>query len=143
MLSRPVAGPADVPALYATLRRALPVLARMGVDDHVVDQDELALYSTLFETHDRSSLGRFLDATIGPLLDHDAKRGSMLATTLLHYFDDERNAKATARRLHIHVNTMRQRLATIESLVGPWSRGSRALEPHVALRLWRLRGPAD
>jgi len=141
VLSRPVAEPAEIPALYATLKRALPVLRRLGVDGQVIGQNELALYSTLFETHDRASLTAFLDATIGALISHDRKRTSELAATLLTYFDSNQNAKVTAQRLQIHVNTVRQRLATIEDLLGHWGNASRALEIHIALRLWSLRAP--
>jgi sugar diacid utilization regulator len=137
-LSRPVARAADLPALYATLRRALAVLGRIGVQGQIVGQDELAIYSTLFETHDAASLNRFLDATIGPLIAHDSQRGSELAATLLAYFDCNQNAKTTAQRLGIHVNTVRQRLATIEDLLGHWGQAARALEIHIAVRLWNL-----
>ncbi len=143
--SRPVSGPVAIPALYATLKRALAVLGRLGVAGHVVGQNELALYSALFETHDDGSLGEYIAATVGPLLAHDhaheRHRGSGLAGTLLAYFDANGNAKATAQRLDLHVNTVRQRLATIESLVGHWGNAARALELHVALRLWKLRLP--
>ena len=138
VLSRPVSGPAEIPALYATLRRALTVLGRIGVHNQIISQNELALYSTLFETHDEASLSEFLDAAIGPLVLHDRKRGSQLALTLLRYFACNQNAKATAQQLGIHVNTVRQRLTTIETLVGDWSNASRALEIHIALCLWSL-----
>ncbi len=137
-LSRPVARAADIPALYATLRRALAVLGRIGVQGQIVGQDELAIYATLFETHDQASLASFLQATIGPLVAHDGQRGSDLAATLLAYFDCNQNAKSTAQRLGIHVNTVRQRLATIEDLLGHWGQASRALEIHIAVRLWNL-----
>jgi PucR C-terminal helix-turn-helix domain/GAF domain/GGDEF-like domain len=143
VLSRPVSGPAEVPALYATLRRALAVLRRIGVHGRIVGQNELALYSTLFETHDEASLSAFLDATIGALLSHDRKRTSELANTLLTYFDSNQNAKLTAQRLQIHVNTVRQRLATTEDLLGHWGSASRALEIHIALRLWSLSSTAE
>ncbi len=142
VLSRPVAGPAEVPALYATLKRALPILGRIGVGGHIVGQNDMALYSTLFETHDQSSLRGFLDATIGPLLSHDLKRGSELTATLLSYFDNNQNAKTTSQRLNIHVNTVRQRLASVEELLGYWGNATRALELHIALRLWSLTGQA-
>ena len=138
VLSRPIGGPAEIPALYATLGRALPVLRRIGVQGQIVNQNELALYSTLFETHDQASLGSFLEATIGPLISLDRKRSAELAPTLLSYFDNNQNAKTTAQRLGIHVNTVRQRLATIETLLGHWGQASRALEIHIALRLWQL-----
>ena len=129
--------------MHATLRRSLVVLGRLGVQGRVVGQDELAIYSTLFETHDRASLHNFLEATIGPLLAHDQKRGSDLAATLLAYFDCNQNARTTAQRMGIHVNTVRQRLATVEDLLGHWGHASRALEIHIALRLWSLSTPAS
>ena len=143
VLSRPVARPAEIPALYATLRRSLVVLGRLGMQGRLVGQDELAIYSTLFETHDQASLHNFLEATIGPLLAHDQKRGSDLAATLLAYFDCNQNARTTAQRMRIHVNTVRQRLATVEDLLGHWGHASRALEIHIALRLWSLSTPAS
>ena len=141
VMSRPVAGPAEIPALFATLKRGLAVLRRIGVRSEVVAQNELALYSTLFETHDNASLAEFIDATIGPLIAHDARRGTDLSSTLLALFDASQNARATAQRLGIHVNTVRQRLVTIAGLVGTWEQASRALELHVALRLRSLVGP--
>jgi len=139
VLSRPVLAPAEFPALYAALRRGLSVLARLGMREGIVAQNEMALYSVLFETHDQSSLAAFLDATIGAVTSHDARRGSELTATLLTYFDTHQNAKLTASRMGIHVNTVRQRLASVEELLGHWGSASRALEIHMALRLWRLR----
>jgi len=138
VLSRPVASAAEIPALYATLRRALGVLGRIGVQGHIVGQNELAMYSTLFETHDQASLADYLESTIGAVLVHDRKRTTELAATLLSYFDCNQNAKTTAQKLGIHVNTVRQRLATTEDLLGHWGQAGRALEIHVALRLWHL-----
>jgi DNA-binding PucR family transcriptional regulator len=114
------------------------VLGRLGLRAGIVAQNEMALYSVLFETHDQSSLVSFLDATIGPVMSHDSKRGSELTFTLLSYFDSNQNAKTTASRMGIHVNTVRQRLASVEELLGHWGSASRALEIHMALRLWSL-----
>lgn len=138
VVSRPVGSPAGIPALYATLKRALGVLGRLGVQGQVIGQNELALYSALFETHDQTSLSQFLEATIGCVIAYDRKRNAELAHTLLNYFDCNQNAKTTAQRLGIHVNTVRQRLATIEELLGHWGHAARALEIHMALRLWSL-----
>jgi GAF domain-containing protein len=138
VLSRPLAAAAEIPATYTTLRRALPVLRRIGIQAQVLPQNEMALYSTLFETHDQDSLASFLAATIGPVTSYDQKRGTELAQTLLNYFDANQNAKVAGQRLGIHVNTVRQRLATIEDLLGHWGNATRAMEIHIALRLWSL-----
>lgn len=141
VISKPISSPTEIPAIHATLRRALAVLARIGVQGRIVGQNEMALYSTLFETHDRQSLDSFLESTLGALLAQDARRGSELTRTLLVYFDSNQNARTTAQRLGIHVNTVRQRLDTIEELTGPWGNATRALEIHMALRLWSLGIP--
>lgn len=142
VVSRAAQGAAEMPVLYASLRRALSVLARLGIRGRILAQNELALYSVLFETQDPGSLHTFLESTIGAVVDHDRRRGSQLAATLLVYLDNHQNAKTTAARLAIHVNTVRQRLATIEGLIGQWEEATRALEIHVALRLWSI-GAAD
>ncbi|MFC4277923.1 helix-turn-helix domain-containing protein [Achromobacter aloeverae] len=139
VVSRPAHGAAELPALYAALRRALAVVGRLGMRGRIVAQNEMAVYSILFETQDRASLAQFLDTAIGPLVDHDRKRGTDLAATLLAYLDNRQNASVTAAQLGIHVNTMRQRLASIGALIGAvWNDAHRALEIHLALRLWTL-----
>jgi DNA-binding PucR family transcriptional regulator len=98
----------------------------------------MALYSVLFESHDQESLQAFIDGCIGPVIAHDLKRSTQIAETLLTYLDSNQNAKSTATSLNIHVNTVRQRLANVDELLGHWTSPNRALEIHVALRLWSL-----
>jgi len=138
VISRPVQVTAELPALYATLRRGLSILQRIGVRGKILQQNEMAIYSVLFETHDRASLETFLTGSIGELIAHDQKRGSDLTYTMLTFLDSHQNATTTATQLGIHVNTVRQRLANIEELLGYWGSPNRSLEIHVALRLWSL-----
>jgi hypothetical protein len=142
VLSKPTAQAQDLPVLYSTLRRALFVSRRLGVNG-ILGQSELALYSVLFETQDEASLDAFLETSIGTLLAHDRKKNSELASTLLFYFDANRNARLVAKRMAIHVNTVRQRLATIEEILGHLGNSTRALELHMALRLWALSRRSD
>jgi sugar diacid utilization regulator len=89
-----------------------------------------------------------LGSDVAWLSTYDAQRGEYevlvadgalsQTSTLLQYLDSNQNAKITAQRLQIHVNTVRQRLATIEDLLGHWGNASRALEIHIALSLWSL-----
>ncbi len=134
ILSRPAATAEELPSLYTSLRRALLVAKRLRVNG-ILNQNEMAMYSTLFETHDRTSLDEFLQATLGKLFAHDKKNSAELTRTLLCYFDANSNASLVAKRLNIHVNTVRQRLASIERLVGHLGNPTRALEIHIALRL--------
>lgn len=139
VLSKPVPTAQALPETYNTLRRALFITKRLGVTG-ILNQNELALYSILFETHDRTSLNSFLESTIGALLAYDRNKNSELTTTLLRYFDSNRNASLVAKHMSIHVNTVRQRINTIEGLIGHLGNPTRALETHMALRLWALEG---
>jgi GAF domain-containing protein len=143
ILSRPVSKLEEIPGLYATLRRGLAVAKRLGVSGQILGQNEMAMYSVLFETHDHASLDAFLETVIGVLIVQDRKRSTDLTATLLCYFDSNQNARLAAKRLDIHVNTVRQRLASVEELLGHWGGASRALEIHMALRLWNLRRRSD
>jgi DNA-binding PucR family transcriptional regulator len=47
---------------------------------------------------------------------HDQRRGTQLITTLRTYLDHRSNRSATAAALHLHPNTVSQRLQRIEAL---------------------------
>lgn len=140
IVSRPVPA-TGLPDSHAALRRALPVLGRLDARTGIVGQHEIALYAVLFETQDRTGLDVYLEASLGAVAAYDRRRGTALRATLLAYFDANQNATVAATRLGIHVNTMRQRLATAEELLGHWGSAHRALDLHMALRLWHLGGP--
>lgn len=138
ILSKPIHMTDAVKGIHGALRRGLSILHRIGINGQIIDQNQMALYSVLFESHDQESLKAFINGCIGPVIVHDLKRGTQIADTLLRYLDNNQNAKSTAASLKIHVNTVRQRLANIDELLGHWSSPNRALEIHVALRLWSL-----
>ncbi|WP_255272646.1 helix-turn-helix domain-containing protein [Actinomadura madurae] len=55
--------------------------------------------------------------TLGPLLDADDQRGTDLVETLHAYLSNDRHLPATASALHVHYNTVRNRIARIEELL--------------------------
>jgi DNA-binding PucR family transcriptional regulator len=89
---------------------------------------------------DGRDVAGFLQRTLGPLLDYDARRGTTLAQTLDAYFGTGGGLARAADMLHVHVNTVSQRLERVGQLLGPdWQKPERALEIQLALRLHRLR----
>jgi DNA-binding PucR family transcriptional regulator len=87
-----------------------------------------------------NDIDTFLAATIGPVLDYDERRRTALADTLRAYFETGGSPARAAERLHVHVNTVNQRLDRIGQLLGPrWQRPGHALEVQLALRLHALR----
>ena len=140
VVSPPVKRVADLPRVYQSLKRCLGLMRSLDRAGSVSLESELSPYALLFEKQGYEDVEGFLKATIGKLLDYDRKRNCSLAETILCYLDSSHNARRTAAKLGIHVNTLRQRFETIDKLLEGWSDTTRALEIHLALRLWQLRG---
>ena len=86
------------------------------------------------------SIDGFVTAAIGPVLEYDRRRGTVLGQTLESYFAAGGSPARAAELLHVHVNTVTQRLERLSTLLGEdWQRPDRALEIQLALRLHRLR----
>ena len=84
-------------------------------------------------------VGAYVARALGPLLDYDRARGTDLLGTLQAYFAAGGSPRHAATQLHVHVNTVAQRLERIGSLLGTgWQRPEQSLELQLALRLRRL-----
>jgi type II secretory pathway pseudopilin PulG len=82
----------------------------------------------------------YVSTVLGPLLDYDDRRGSDLVGTLAAWFAAGSSPRRAAGALHVHVNTVAQRLDRVTALLGDdWQAPERALEIQLALRLHRLR----
>jgi DNA-binding PucR family transcriptional regulator len=85
-------------------------------------------------------LRAFLTRTLGPVQAHDASHGTELHPTLEAFMAETGHLANTARRLGIHINTLYQRLARLDEVLGAdWRESDRRLELHVAVRLEALQ----
>ncbi|MEU8273337.1 helix-turn-helix domain-containing protein [Microbispora bryophytorum] len=143
----PASGPASVPtsgpvtavaSAYAEARRCAGALVALGRTGDGASAEELGFVGLL--VGERREVSGFLSGAIGPVLDYDARRGTALVKTLNAYFGTGGSLSRTAEALHIHVNTVTQRLDRVGQLLGEdWQEPERALEIQLALRLHRLR----
>ncbi|MFZ3599354.1 helix-turn-helix domain-containing protein [Streptomyces sp. BH104] len=118
------------------LARALRLLGREG---EAATESMLGSVGLVLGAQDTALHRTIVQDTIGPALAHDAEHGTSLAPTALAYLDANRSVAATAALLHLHQNTVRQRLDKLDRLVGAdWRDGTRVLDVHLALRLWQL-----
>ena len=138
-VSGAVTGAAAMPGALASARRCLAALLALGRRGVVGGAAELGVYRFLLASGGPDEAAEFVARTIGPLLLHDEARGTELARTLEEYLASGRQHSATAERLHIHPNTLYQRLTRIGAVLGEdWREPDAALDLHVALRLHRL-----
>ena len=132
-------GPHGVRSAHEEARQTAALLLALGRGGTCATSDELALYRSLFSSSGRSGLLTFIRTTVGPLLDYDDERQRDLAVTLETYLEQARHHARTCAALHIHPNTLYQRLDRVTEVLGPaWKEPDRALELQVALRLHRL-----
>ena len=133
-----VSSPVGIPGAYRAARRCVALLKALGKLGGVSTEAELGVYGLVFSEQGRPELEAYVRDTIGPLLEHDESRNTELARTLLVYLDHGRATREAAKALHVHVNTVRQRLELVTRIIGGWDAPTRSLEIHMALRLHQL-----
>ncbi|MEV6638680.1 GAF domain-containing protein [Amycolatopsis sp. NPDC051371] len=124
---------------FALARRCAAVVRALGHTDLGATTRRYALYAMVFDPERAGELDRFLAASIGALLDHDERRGTGLVDTLSAYYAHHANVAATARALHLHVNTLLKRLDRAGTVLGLDWRRENDLELRLGLRLHQLR----
>jgi sugar diacid utilization regulator len=116
--------------------RALRALGRTGEGGSL---PELGFLGVLLG--DRTDVAGYVRRVLGPVLDYDAQRGTELVRTLDAYYAQGASLARAKDELHVHVNTVVQRLERVRHLLGPdWNAPEHALEVQLALRLHRLGG---
>ncbi|WAL64126.1 GAF domain-containing protein [Amycolatopsis cynarae] len=135
----PAVGPVEIAAAHAEAERCLRALLTLGRAGEGASSRGLGFLGVLLG--DRGDVGGFVRQTLGPVLDYDDRRGTELVRTLNAYFAAGGNLTRAKEALHVHVNTVVQRLERIGVLLGEgWQTPTRALEIQLALRLHALSG---
>jgi DNA-binding PucR family transcriptional regulator len=136
----PVRGIAQVEAGYREAVRTMGALIVLGRVGSSATAAALGFAGLVVGTE--PDVARFLDDQLGALSGYDSGKGTELIATLRVFFAAGANKRRAAEELHIHPNTLAQRLDRVGQLLGPgWNEPDRALELQLALRLHRLRWP--
>ncbi|CAM5521933.1 helix-turn-helix domain-containing protein [Streptomyces narbonensis] len=141
--SAPVRAPLDRPdevgVAYEEARRCLDALRLLHRSGQGAAAEDLGFLGLLLA--DSRDIGGFVDRTVGQVVAYDRRRGTDLVRTLDAYFASGMSPARTKEELHVHVNTVAQRLERVGRLLGPdWQSPARALEIQLALRLHALAG---
>ncbi|WP_406345624.1 helix-turn-helix domain-containing protein [Streptomyces sp. NBC_00648] len=130
----PAARPGGIAEAYAEARRCLEALRLLGRPGEGAAAQDLGFLGLLLA--DTRDIEGFVDRTLGAVVAYDERRGTDLVRTLDAYFASGMSPARTKDDLHVHVNTVAQRLERIGRLLGPdWQCPARALEIQLALRL--------
>jgi DNA-binding PucR family transcriptional regulator len=114
-------------------------LCTLGRRGEVSDPPGLGIARLLLGDSGPEELAAFVQSTIGRVLEYDERRGTDLVETLEAWFASGARPAETAKALHIHPNTVAQRLDRVTRLLGAgWRDPRRALDLQLALRFHRL-----
>ncbi|MEU4445770.1 GAF domain-containing protein [Actinosynnema sp. NPDC050801] len=135
----PAHSPEEVAAAHAEAVRCLKALLQLGRRGTGGTLADLGFVGVLLG--DRADVAGYVRATLGPLLDYDSSRGTELVRTVTAYFACGANLSRAKEELHVHVNTVVQRLDRVASLLGEdWQSPDRVLEVQLALKLMKVLG---
>lgn len=108
----------EAAASEAGQTRRIAVLAQGLGAVGSVDAVALAPYATLFDV-DTARLQSFVTTMIGAVLEWDGPASTVLFDTLLALQSERWSQAQAARRLHVHLSTLKQRQSRLRSLLGP------------------------
>ena len=135
---------AAVPEAYQHAEAVRASAHRLGRRGEACTQAMLGAAALVISGDAGGVTDRMIRFTVGPLIDYDRDRGTQLIPTALAYLDHNQRTAATAESLHVHENTVRQRLGRVDELLGEqWRQGTRCLDAHLALRLYQLSKSDD
>ncbi|MFD9853401.1 helix-turn-helix domain-containing protein [[Kitasatospora] papulosa] len=138
----PARGARELAGAYAEAARCLRAMRVLGREGEGACVDELGFLGVVLGN--AKDVDGFVTAVLGPLLRYDERRGTQLVRTLRAYFGAGGSLIRAKDELHVHVNTVVQRLDRIQVLLGrDWNEPDRALELQLALRLHLLSGGRD
>ncbi|TAM89550.1 MAG: GAF domain-containing protein [Jatrophihabitans sp.] len=124
---------------YRRMRRCVQVVLGLGRAGAAVTGEQIGFFGLLFD-ESATRLERFVSDKLTPVLDYDEEHRTDLVPTLAEYLAAGRRHRVTAERMHIHPNTLYQRLQRISELSGiDFEDADQVLELHLALRLRQLQ----
>ena len=131
----------QIRSAWRDAQRSLFTLIRLGRVGEVSDPAGLGLATLLLGENSPTELEEFINRTIGPVLSYDRTRHTQLTETLEAWFECDGAVREAARRLHVHPNTVAQRIERVTQLLGGarWREPGRKLDVQLALQLMRLR----
>ncbi|MFD9961670.1 helix-turn-helix domain-containing protein [Amycolatopsis sp. NPDC058986] len=136
----PATGLAAIPGAHDEATRCLDALLAFDRVGEGACLRDLGFLGLVIGRH--SDLPGFVHDVVGPVLDYDRRRGTELVSTVEAYFAAGRSPARACGTLHVHVNTVTQRLERVTTLLGEdWQEPERSLEIQLALKLHRATTP--
>ncbi|HEX6341041.1 helix-turn-helix domain-containing protein [Umezawaea sp.] len=134
----PASGAGDLVRCRQRAELALDALVALDRTGRLTSAEGLGVYQVLLSGQGRQNVRGMVEREFGAVLAEERHRAVPLLRTLHAFLDHGKRPAAAAAELGVHVNTLYQRLAVVDRLLGPsWREPDRALDLHLLLRLHR------
>ncbi|MBW9111903.1 helix-turn-helix domain-containing protein [Microbacterium trichothecenolyticum] len=131
--------PDRLPGQHELARAVSDALINLGRVPAGATQASMGVLGALIGVDTSALIRVVIDTALGRLLEYDKSRGTSLVETLERYLDSGQRLQETADAMHLHVNTLRQRLTRIDSVLGEnWRTPMGAFDLTAVLKARRL-----
>ncbi len=140
-ISRPASGLSRLREAYREAKDSVSIANELGDREQTTFYGDLKLFQLLLALKERNldHLRRFYLETLGPLVEHDARKQGDLIRTLNGFFEANGNLAKAATDLDVHRNTLVYRLERISELTGlNLDDADNRLILHLALKIQRV-----
>lgn len=103
---------------YSEARHAVDTTRMLSGLGGVIVFADLGIHRLLVRVRDVADLRAFASDVLGSLLEHERTNHTDYLTTLTVYFGENNSPQRTARKLHMHPNTVAYRIKRIEEITG-------------------------
>lgn len=117
----------------------LDMIALLDRSQRFFTFEQLGIYRFLYEIRNKKVFEKYCDNVFHKIFAYDKENQTNLFETLEHYMKYDRNLRETADALHIHVNTLRYRIARIEEILDmDMQKTDVLLELYTAMRVRKM-----
>ena len=138
-LGQPAHGLESLDRSLREARGTLRLSSELGVRERAVTAAGMDADRILAEVVDDPQVVWLIDDRLGPLIRHDSEHGSDLVGTLWLYLTHGSSKTRTAQVLHLRRQSLYQRLAKIQDLIGAIDDPQRRVSLLLALKAHELR----
>lgn len=103
---------------YDAARRGLDLVGLLGRSGQIISFRRMGVQEILLQAAEPAALLEFIARYVEPIERYDAAHSSDLLKSLETFYEAGFNLQEAARRLAVHVSTLRYRLSRIEQLLG-------------------------
>lgn len=110
--------PQEIKRSFVQAREIVGIMQQMNRLNCIETYENLGAYSVLLGVKSVSELEGFSTEILGPLIKYDGEKNGDLLHTLATYLLEKGSHEEIARKLHVHVNTLKYRIQKIQDILG-------------------------